>query len=69
LKDQSSKTLKKQREEKRKANEASGDTRAWNSLFMRPDTVCLLKLIKLQFMILVFQFLLNGCVGNYKLKL
>ncbi|CAJ1971923.1 unnamed protein product [Sphenostylis stenocarpa] len=39
LKDQSSKTLKKQREEKRKANEASGDTRAWNSLFMRPDTI------------------------------
>ncbi|TKY56107.1 RNA-binding protein 19 [Spatholobus suberectus] len=39
LKDQSSKTLKQQREEKRKAVEASGDTRAWNSLFMRPDTV------------------------------
>ncbi|KAL2317837.1 hypothetical protein Fmac_031713 [Flemingia macrophylla] len=38
LKDQS-KTLKQQREEKRKAAEASGDTRAWNSLFMRPDTV------------------------------
>ncbi|XP_052736031.1 multiple RNA-binding domain-containing protein 1 isoform X2 [Vigna angularis] len=43
LKDQSSKTLKKQREEKRKANEASGDTRAWNSLFMRPDTVVFLE--------------------------
>lgn len=40
LKDQRSKTLKQQREEKRKADEASGDTRAWNSLFMRPDTVC-----------------------------
>ncbi|KAG4954373.1 hypothetical protein JHK87_039967 [Glycine soja] len=39
LKDQRSKTLKQQREEKRKADEASGDTRAWNSLFMRPDTV------------------------------
>lgn len=39
LKDQKSKTLKQQREEKRKAAEASGDTRAWNSLFMRPDTV------------------------------
>ncbi|XP_027331043.1 multiple RNA-binding domain-containing protein 1 isoform X2 [Abrus precatorius] len=39
LKEQSSKTLKQQREEKRKAAEASGDTRAWNSLFMRPDTV------------------------------
>ncbi|KAK7320975.1 hypothetical protein VNO77_30986 [Canavalia gladiata] len=39
LKEQSSKTLKQQREEKRKAAEASGDTRAWNSLFMRSDTV------------------------------
>ncbi|KAH1215224.1 Multiple RNA-binding domain-containing protein 1 [Glycine max] len=39
LKDQSSKTLKQQRQEKRKADEASGDTRAWNSLFMRSDTV------------------------------
>ncbi|KAK7385142.1 hypothetical protein VNO78_30854 [Psophocarpus tetragonolobus] len=39
LKDQNSKTLKQQREEKRKADEASGDTRAWNSLFMRPDTI------------------------------
>ncbi|XP_028804879.1 multiple RNA-binding domain-containing protein 1 [Neltuma alba] len=37
--DQSSRTFKKQREEERKAAEASGDTRAWNSLFMRPDTV------------------------------
>ncbi|XP_038980805.1 multiple RNA-binding domain-containing protein 1 [Phoenix dactylifera] len=33
------KTFKQQREEQRKASEASGDTRAWNSLFMRPDTV------------------------------
>ncbi|KAK9272986.1 hypothetical protein L1049_003367 [Liquidambar formosana] len=32
-------TFKQQREEERKASEASGDTRAWNSLFMRPDTV------------------------------
>ncbi|KAI5426732.1 hypothetical protein KIW84_032237 [Lathyrus oleraceus] len=38
-KDQDSKTLKQRREEERKAAEASGDTRAWNSLFMRPDTV------------------------------
>ncbi|PNY05823.1 multiple RNA-binding domain-containing protein 1-like, partial [Trifolium pratense] len=37
-KDQGSKTLKQRREEERKAAEASGDTRAWNSLFMRPDT-------------------------------
>ncbi|KAL6499992.1 hypothetical protein OROGR_027902 [Orobanche gracilis] len=36
---QSSKTLKQRREEERKAAEASGDTRAWNSLFMRPDTM------------------------------
>ncbi|GLT59947.1 hypothetical protein SLA2020_327400 [Shorea laevis] len=36
---QSSKTFKQKREEERKAAEASGDTRAWNSLFMRPDTV------------------------------
>ncbi|XP_010914288.1 multiple RNA-binding domain-containing protein 1 isoform X2 [Elaeis guineensis] len=35
----SKKTFKQQREEQRKASEASGDTRAWNSLFMRPDTV------------------------------
>lgn len=33
------KTFKQQREEQRKVSEASGDTRAWNSLFMRPDTV------------------------------
>ncbi|XP_008383339.1 multiple RNA-binding domain-containing protein 1 [Malus sylvestris] len=36
---QASKSLKKQREDKKKASEASGDTRAWNSLFMHPDTV------------------------------
>uniref|UniRef100_A0A5B7C6H3 Putative multiple RNA-binding domain-containing protein 1 n=1 Tax=Davidia involucrata TaxID=16924 RepID=A0A5B7C6H3_DAVIN len=36
---QSSKTFKQQREEERKASEASGNTRAWNSLFIRPDTV------------------------------
>lgn len=34
-----SKTLKQQREEERKTSESNGDTRAWNSLFMRPDTV------------------------------
>ncbi|GAB4829474.1 hypothetical protein Ancab_019147 [Ancistrocladus abbreviatus] len=33
------KTFKQQREEERKTSEASGNTRAWNSLFMRPDTV------------------------------
>ncbi|KAK1420340.1 hypothetical protein QVD17_21855 [Tagetes erecta] len=37
--DHHSKTFKQQREEKRKKSEISGDTRAWNSLFMRPDTV------------------------------
>ncbi|TQD91242.1 hypothetical protein C1H46_023168 [Malus baccata] len=36
---QASKPIKKQREDKRKASEASGDTKAWNSLFMHPDTV------------------------------
>ncbi|XP_057438799.1 uncharacterized protein LOC130730730 [Lotus japonicus] len=36
---QNSKTLKQRREDERKAAEASGDTRAWNSLFMRSDTV------------------------------
>lgn len=35
----STKTLKQRREEERKASEASGNTKAWNSLFMRPDTV------------------------------
>ncbi|KAG8385072.1 hypothetical protein BUALT_Bualt03G0003500 [Buddleja alternifolia] len=34
-----SKTLKQQRNAEKKASEASGNTRAWNSLFMRPDTV------------------------------
>ncbi|KAI5427293.1 hypothetical protein KIW84_032635 [Lathyrus oleraceus] len=42
-KDQGTKTLKQRREEERKAAEASGDTRAWNSLFMRPDTVVFLE--------------------------
>nr|DAD24355.1 TPA_asm: hypothetical protein HUJ06_025819 [Nelumbo nucifera] len=37
---QEAKTFKQRREEQKKATEASGDTRAWNSLFMRPDTVC-----------------------------
>ncbi|BBH01267.1 nucleotide-binding protein, partial [Prunus dulcis] len=36
---QGSKTLKQRREDERKASEASGDTRAWNSLYMRSDTV------------------------------
>lgn len=33
------KNFKQKREEERKASEASGDTRAWNSFFMRSDTV------------------------------
>lgn len=37
---QSSKTFKQQRQEEKKASEASGNTRSWNTLFMRPDTVC-----------------------------
>ncbi|XVF25349.1 hypothetical protein REPUB_Repub13aG0205500 [Reevesia pubescens] len=36
---QRSKTFKQKREEERKSSEASGNIRAWNSLFMRPDTV------------------------------
>ncbi|KAG6487025.1 hypothetical protein ZIOFF_055606 [Zingiber officinale] len=35
----SKKNLKQLRQEQRKASEASGDTRAWNALFMRQDTV------------------------------
>ncbi|KZV56907.1 multiple RNA-binding domain-containing protein 1-like [Dorcoceras hygrometricum] len=34
-----SKPLKQQREEEKKASEARGNTKAWNSLYMRPDTV------------------------------
>ncbi|CAI0540771.1 unnamed protein product [Linum tenue] len=37
--DLGSKTLKQRREDQKKAAEAGGDTRAWNSLFMRSDTV------------------------------
>ncbi|GAB2211370.1 hypothetical protein Droror1_Dr00024682 [Drosera rotundifolia] len=33
------KTFKQKREEEREASEAGGKTQAWNSLFMRPDTV------------------------------
>ncbi|XP_039161061.1 multiple RNA-binding domain-containing protein 1-like [Eucalyptus grandis] len=36
---QAPKTFKQRREQDRKASEASGDTKAWNTLFMRPDTV------------------------------
>ncbi|KAJ6843516.1 multiple RNA-binding domain-containing protein 1 [Iris pallida] len=36
---QDKKNLKQRREEEKKASESRGDTRAWNSLFMRPDTV------------------------------
>lgn len=56
--EQSSKTFKKQREENRKAAEASGDTRAWNSLFMRPDTVCCLKLNNVHLVVLIIWALL-----------
>lgn len=35
----SSKTLKQQRNSERKASEEAGNTSAWNSLYMRPDTV------------------------------
>lgn len=35
----SSKTLKQQRNAERKASEEAGNTSAWNSLYMRPDTV------------------------------
>nr|XP_043622445.1 multiple RNA-binding domain-containing protein 1 [Erigeron canadensis] len=34
-----SKTFKQQREDKRKKSEIDGDTRSWNTLYMRPDTV------------------------------
>uniref|UniRef100_A0A7N0VBX2 RRM domain-containing protein n=1 Tax=Kalanchoe fedtschenkoi TaxID=63787 RepID=A0A7N0VBX2_KALFE len=33
------KNFKEKREEERKASEASGNTKAWNTFFMRPDTV------------------------------
>ncbi|KAL5539196.1 hypothetical protein UlMin_045233 [Ulmus minor] len=36
---QQSKTFKQKREEERKASEASGNTKAWNTLYMRPDTI------------------------------
>ncbi|XP_052209349.1 uncharacterized protein LOC127812867 [Diospyros lotus] len=36
---ESLKRFKQRREDEKKASEASGNTRAWNSLFMRPDTV------------------------------
>ncbi|KAI3973091.1 hypothetical protein MKX01_019749 [Papaver californicum] len=36
---QPSKTCKQQKDDQRKATEAGGDTRTWNSLLMRPDTV------------------------------
>ncbi|KAJ1377532.1 RNA-binding domain superfamily, partial [Sesbania bispinosa] len=38
-KNKKSQTFKQHREEKRKAAEATGDTKAWNSLFMRRDTI------------------------------
>ncbi|KAI5667360.1 hypothetical protein M9H77_17213 [Catharanthus roseus] len=38
-KESSETPLKQKRLEERKTSEASGNTRAWNSLFMRPDTV------------------------------
>ncbi|XP_060195595.1 uncharacterized protein LOC132624868 [Lycium barbarum] len=36
---QSSNTFKQRRQEEKKASEASGNTRSWNTLFMRQDTV------------------------------
>jgi multiple RNA-binding domain-containing protein 1 len=33
-------SLKQQKLDQRKASEISGDTRAWNSFYMRQDTVC-----------------------------
>ncbi|KAG2239680.1 hypothetical protein Bca52824_091519 [Brassica carinata] len=33
------KTFKQKKEEQRKASEAGGNTKSWNSLFMRPDTI------------------------------
>ncbi|KAL3523166.1 hypothetical protein ACH5RR_016000 [Cinchona calisaya] len=39
LTQQSAKTFKQQKVEERKASEASGNTRSWNSWFMRSDTV------------------------------
>ncbi|KAL5722290.1 hypothetical protein ACHQM5_005828 [Ranunculus cassubicifolius] len=36
---QTNKSLKQQREDHKKESEAKGDTRAWNSLFMRSDTI------------------------------
>lgn len=65
---QGSKTLKQQRKEERKAAEARGDTRAWNSLFMRPDTVCFFKCYKMQTMIMLFQTLWSSQVGKSRLK-
>ena len=58
---QGSKTFKQKREEERKASETSGDTRAWNSLFMRPDTVCFIKYIRL------FFFLGRLVLGSFRL--
>lgn len=57
LEGQRSKSFQKKREEERKASEASGNTRAWNSLFMRPDTVCHPRLL-----------LLSTCLDLYFLK-
>lgn len=56
-KDQGSQNLKQRREEERKAAEASGDTRAWNSLFMRSDTVCFLTVNEMKAMMLIFDSL------------
>lgn len=35
-----SKTFKQKRVDERRESEASGNTKAWNTLFMRHDTVC-----------------------------
>ncbi|KAG5562409.1 hypothetical protein RHGRI_005218 [Rhododendron griersonianum] len=39
---ESLKTFKQKKQKERKSLEASGNTQAWNSLFMRPDTDCAL---------------------------
>ncbi|KAK4399567.1 Multiple RNA-binding domain-containing protein 1 [Sesamum angolense] len=53
---QSSKTFKQQRDAERKASEASGNTRAWNSLFMRPDTHAFVDYLLSMLYLLIFHF-------------
>lgn len=58
---QGSKSFKQKREEERKASEAGGDTKAWSSLFMRPDTVCFVEYITAFF----FSFLTKLILGSF----